>query len=146
MLIPMALVRPIRSPRFPSAIPPMAAPNINEAVNHANHSAPSPLVYPSANKLWETDKEATGIRPNSIPSKRSPRLAEARTSQRIGADNSRTGLFIESSSGGSPRRLRCCRVHPSQAIRPTPGVFGALGSTAMPTRIPRRFGASIARL
>jgi hypothetical protein len=41
MLTPIARVRPMRSPRAPSKMPPMAAPPISAAVYRANQSPPS---------------------------------------------------------------------------------------------------------
>ena len=41
MLTPIARARPMRSPRLPSRLPPIAAPSISAAVNQANHWPPS---------------------------------------------------------------------------------------------------------
>jgi hypothetical protein len=79
MLTPIARARPIRSPRLPSRLPPIAAPSINAAVNRANHTPPSESTYEAPSKLLVTDSEATGINPSSTPSKASPKNAAART-------------------------------------------------------------------
>jgi len=82
MLNPIARVRPMRSPSSPSAIPPIAAPSIRAAVNRANQSPPSVGVKASPSRLFDTDKDATGIRPSSTPSKSRPRNAAVKTATR----------------------------------------------------------------
>ena len=56
--MPIARARPIRSPRLPSRIPPIAAPNISAAVNRANQSPPTVGVYRSPSRSLETDSDA----------------------------------------------------------------------------------------
>jgi len=82
MLIPIARVRPMRSPRLPSAIPPTAAPSIRLAVNRPNQSPASVLLNSEPNKLRDTDSEATGISPSWTPAKTRPAKAANRTARR----------------------------------------------------------------
>ena len=82
--MPIARARPIRSPRLPSRMPPIAAPNISAAVNRANQSPPSVGVYRSPSRSLETDSDASGIKPSSKPSNNSPPNAAQRTTMRAG--------------------------------------------------------------
>src|SRR5262245_33378158 len=88
MLTPMARARPTLSPRFPSRLPPIAAPSIRAAVNQENHRPPAASVYSAPSKLLVTDSDATGISPSSNPSKRSPRKAHDKMAKRAFLDSS----------------------------------------------------------
>jgi hypothetical protein len=87
--MPIARERPIRSPRLPSTMPPIAAPSINAAVKRANQSPPDVGVKSSPKRLFETESDATGIRPSSMPSNTRPSDAATRTATR--ADDERGG-------------------------------------------------------
>lgn len=82
MLSPIARVRPIRSPRFPNATPPTAAPSISAAVNRANQSPPAVAVNAPPSSPFDTDNAAIGISPSSTPSNNNPRNAAANTACR----------------------------------------------------------------
>jgi len=60
----------------------MAAPSMSAAVKRANQSPPSDGVKPAPSRLFETDREATGIIPSSTPSKTSARNAATSTATR----------------------------------------------------------------
>ena len=97
MLMPIAFVRPMRSPRLPSRMPPTAAPSMRAAVNHANQSPPRVEVKSAPSRLFEIDSDATGISPSSTPSNSNARNEAASTQRRCLGESIMEALMIASS-------------------------------------------------
>ena len=96
---PMARVRPMRSPRLPSATPPIAAPSISAAVNRANQSPPS--VGVNARRAGSSTPTAT--RPASGPVPRRRRRARpARRPARLRGRGSEGPYVHEPRPSGRP--------------------------------------------
>ena len=116
MLTPIARARPMRSPRLPSKLPPIAAPSIKRRREPGEPLAAERLrcTRRPADSA-RPDSDATGIRPSSMPSNTRPRNAAASTALRAACESSTVGVDGDDGSDAAMRIIDsaasfCCSI------------------------------------